>query len=391
MYLERTFNVFVDNGLFVVANLLNKKIEDVTMADLKDNTGLFSERIYEFINSNKYKRIGGMSFHNSAFDQPKYKNNRMEKIKEQFNVIMNNVGEDEYCCICGKRHIKFDQSKDFLTKLNRAFIINCVADTFYNHSNNLQTINICPSCILLGMMSTLNMRKSGYIVLFNSEDNDFMYDLTKRRQKENLEDIFSNIKVKNDNTLELQKEILSLIVEKKENNNLKVYKINNGKGEFYTEEFLNTKYLQLFYEIYIEDLIHEFNETGLFYNMLKGNLNRVYLYKLIDFEKFKINCSAELLILLERGLNDLDKALNELIQNMCKKLSELGYKDCLIQLKSVLNYNKFVELILKWQETYKIQKKENLLQNQDEFDVITNRKNYYSIKNKIMFELILNK
>ncbi|WP_034826530.1 hypothetical protein [Clostridium carboxidivorans] len=304
---------------------------------------------------------------------------------------MDNVGEDEYCCICGNKNIEFSKPENFLTKLNRAFIINCVADTFYNHSNNLSTVNICPVCILLGMLSTLNMRKSGYIVLFNSMNNDFMYGLTQRRENEFCQKQFNSSGVKGDNTLELQNEILDLIVKEKGKDSLKVYKVNNGKGEFYNEELLSAEYIQLLYEIYSEGLIYEFNQSGLFYNMLKGNLNRTYLYKLIDFEKCEIKYSKKLLIMLEGKLNKLNKSLNEIIQSICKKICKIGCKDCLIQLKNVSNYNKFVELILNWQESYSDKKQESLLKNQEEFDIITDRKNYYSIKNKIMFELILNK
>lgn len=391
--MERTYNVFVDNGLFVAANLLNKSVKDVTIEDLKnnDNINFFAERIHQFISCKKYSKIAGMSFHNSAFDQPAFKNNRLEKIKEQFKTIMDNTGEDEYCCICGQKHIKFDKSDDFLSKLNRAFIINSVADTFYNHSNNLHTVNVCPACILLGMISILNMRKSGYLVLYNSENYDFMMNLTNERQREIINDIAMDVGGEN-NTLKLQEEILNFIVEKKRRrNNLKIYKISNSKKEFYEEEILSTRDLDLFYEIYVEDLLNEFNETGLFYNMLKGNLKNVYMYKLIDFQKCELRCSKELLILIDGRLNKMSKEVNDLIRTICAKVSELDVKDALTQIKNVSSYNKFMELILRWQEVCKNQKNADLLKCQEEFDLITDRKHYFDIKNKIMFELILNK
>ncbi|EFG87143.1 hypothetical protein CLCAR_3249 [Clostridium carboxidivorans P7] len=79
--MERTYNVFVDNGLFVAANILDKKVEDVTINDLKNNTKLFGEKVYKFTTSDRYKKISSMSFHNSAFDQPAYRTNRKEKFK----------------------------------------------------------------------------------------------------------------------------------------------------------------------------------------------------------------------------------------------------------------------------------------------------------------------
>ncbi|MBU3174305.1 hypothetical protein [Clostridium estertheticum] len=391
--MDRTYNVYIDNGLFVVANLLNIKIENITIENLKENTGLFADKIYEFITCNKYSQIGGMSFFNSAYSQPAFRNNRKEKIKEQYDIIMSNTGEDEYCCLCGKKHIKYNKDKEYIKKLNRAFIINGVADSFYNHSNNLQTINVCPSCILLGMLSTLNMRKSGYIVLYNSESDDFMYDLTNERQIQNLNDIVSDLKFddKAKNTVNLQDEILHFILEKTiHKNNLKVYKFSNGKTEFYDEKFLKTSDLELFNDIYVEDLLHEFNEYYLFNNLLQGNLKYIYTSKLIDFKKDELKCSKELIKFLEGRLNRLSKELNEIIKKISEGISDINNKDCLLELKSVSSYNKFIELILRWVEIYKNKQEKDLITS-EEFDLLTNRMKYVSIKNKMIFELILNK
>lgn len=389
--MERTYDVFVDNGLFVVANLLNKKIEDLKVEDLKDNTELFTNKIYDFITCNKYSNIKDMSFHNSAFNNPAFKNNRKMKIKEQIDIIMNNVGKDEYCCTCGGKHIKFSQDEEYQTKLNRAFIINCVADTFYNHSNNLQAVNICPICILLGMISTLNMRKSGYVILYNSENYEFMYDLTNRRQRENMQDIESNTKVDDKNTIDIQEEILLFIKEKIiHRNNLKVYKINNGKGEFYEEGFLSNKDLNLLKDLEVEELLHEFNKYGLFSSLLNGILKRVYINRLIDFKDNKLKCSKELITFLERRLNEMSEELNQVIEKVSKAVSGIDNKNCLLELKKVSNGNKFVELILKWVEMYKDKESKDLLTS-EEFDLLTDRIKYISIKNKMIFELILNK
>lgn len=39
---------------------------------------------------------------------------------------------------------------------------NLVANTFYNFSNNLQGLNVCPYCLVLTMYSILNCRVSRY-------------------------------------------------------------------------------------------------------------------------------------------------------------------------------------------------------------------------------------
>lgn len=389
--MERTYNVFVDNGLFVVANLINKKIEGIEINDLKNNTELFTDKIYSFITCDKYSNIKDMSFHNSAFNNPAYRNNRREEIKKQFDIIINNIGNDEYCCICGKKHIKHNQGEEFLTKLNRAFIINSVADTFYNHSNNLQTINICPICILLGMLSTLNMRKSGYVILYNSESDDFMYNLANERQSQNLVDIVSDLKFDDKNTIKLQDEILQFLVQKIiHKNNLKVYKINNGKGEFYDENLLSSEDLDLFYELDIEDLLHEFNENNLFYNLLQGNLKQVYISKLVDFDKNELKCSKELIVFLEGRLSKLSIELSEIIKKVSMAINDIDNKDCLLELKKVSSANKFTELILRWVEIYKDRNGKDLMTS-EEFDLLTDRMKYIGIKNKMIFELILNK
>lgn len=47
--MNRTYNTFVDNGLFVLTYYLNKSIEDITEKDIVDNINMMSEKLEDFL------------------------------------------------------------------------------------------------------------------------------------------------------------------------------------------------------------------------------------------------------------------------------------------------------------------------------------------------------
>lgn len=181
--MDRSYNVFVDNGLYVLAYYLNKDINDITYQDIENSIDLMSDKIEEFVSCEKYSNLKSMCFSNSTLTQPKGKVTLNEKLKG----FVKNQG-DEYCSLCGQYKAKVKiEDKEY--NIGRSYMPNLVANTFYNFSNNLQGLNVCPYCLVLTMYSILNCRVSRYAFLYNSTSSEFMEDYTFHIQKENLTDV----------------------------------------------------------------------------------------------------------------------------------------------------------------------------------------------------------
>ena len=69
--MDRSYNVFVDNGLYVLAYYLNKDINDITYQDIENSIDLMSDKIEEFVSCEKYSNLKSMCFSNSTLTQPK--------------------------------------------------------------------------------------------------------------------------------------------------------------------------------------------------------------------------------------------------------------------------------------------------------------------------------
>lgn len=67
--MNRTYNTFVDNGLFVLTYYLNKSIEDITEKDIVDNINMMSEKLEDFFSCEKYSNLRSMTCQNSYMTQ----------------------------------------------------------------------------------------------------------------------------------------------------------------------------------------------------------------------------------------------------------------------------------------------------------------------------------
>ncbi|AEB77516.1 hypothetical protein CbC4_5096 (plasmid) [Clostridium botulinum BKT015925] len=191
--MERTYNVFIDNGLYVLANEIDKEIQDITLKDIKNSTNIFAKRFEEYASCEYYKKNVSMGFQNSAYTQALKKDKetkqenetRSEKVQNQYNLILSNMGNDEYCSICGKKHVNLNPNINYVKSFTRCWMPHIHANTFINYINNLEMVNICPVCLYLSMISIFNFEKAGdKIILYSSDDNDFMKDYTYDKQIE---------------------------------------------------------------------------------------------------------------------------------------------------------------------------------------------------------------
>lgn len=385
----RTFNVFVDNGLFVLSHYINKKIEHISVKDIENSSNLISEVLAKFVEHPAFNPLAWGGFSNSCYTQPT-KTNRFDKIVSQIKLFIDSIGNEE-CSICGNHTANFDFD------VTRSYMPGIISNTFYNYSNNLKGINICPICLILSMYSILNMRQCEELIIYNSDNNDFMYNYTKQRQDENAEilkispDEYKKQKVKN--SIKLLSEEIEFYFKK--NNEYKGYLQpvlfkNFGQDQSFRESFfLSQKYLKLLHKIYEEGLYQEFLDFGLLSLMLEGNFENRFIFKLIDYEKQELKSSLKLFNLLDKGVDILEPKLLELIKNVCNNLMEISQKDEIKDLKEVTNSKNFEKLILKWQENYKRQTGKNLL-TMEEFDLINNKLKFNNIKNRMISYFIVN-
>ncbi|MCD3245231.1 hypothetical protein FDJ70_05950 [Clostridium botulinum] len=73
----------------------------------------------------------------------------------------------------------------------------------------------------------------------------------------------------------------------------------------------------------------------------------------------------------------------DLIKEVCEKVYETNDIDEIKELKSVDSFNKFEELLIEWNESYKEKKKEDLF-DLDQYDMLVDFKEFKSTKNRMI-------
>ena len=181
--MNRTYNVFVDNGLFVLSYYLQKEVKDIVYEDIVKSIDNMVEKIVSFVQCKKYSSIIYMMFPNSPLA-----NNSVENPKESLSNKLKSIHDDkgmDTCFICGKTHA------NVINEISRSLYPNIVSHTFYNYSNNLKGVNICPYCLILTIYSILNVNKGESLYFYNSDSNEFLEDYTIKKQEEVDIDIIS--------------------------------------------------------------------------------------------------------------------------------------------------------------------------------------------------------
>ncbi|MGM8205122.1 hypothetical protein ACSXEQ_07115 [Clostridium perfringens] len=378
--MERTYNTFVDNGLFVLAYYLEKNIDEVTIEDILNSVDLMEKEIKNTLSCEKYSSMAFSSFQNSQYTQAK------KKVKEQFQLILNNLGDEEYCSVCGKKHIKSHEDLKYKKALSRCLSPTLSTNTFFNYSNNLKQLNICPICIYLSMLSFLNTRPLiGLCLLMNSDDDEFMYYITKKIDEERKKNIISNAKKdkanKEINVYKLKKEFIKDIIF---NENIydgyieaTIY-LNTAQNESMQQELLTKRDMEFLRMLNKKSLLSQFDEKGLFFYILNGHLRNDYLSCVFNKDGLKV--SMELFQLIEEEYNKVGKNIIELIKRICKKVFESTETKEIADLKMIQTQSDFEELLVKWRGSI-----DNLM-TLEEFEMLTDYKNYRRNKNRMLIE-----
>lgn len=386
--MERTYNIFVDNGLFVLANYLDKDIEDITELDIMNSVEYFSDRFIKMYNTEKYRTTAFSSFQNSAYTQKPTK----ESVKNQFEKLIENINKESIgsCTICGNNSVpKYEDS--LISSLTKSLFPRLCSNTFFNFSNNLKQINICPTCFYLSMLSFFNIKSLlNQCILFESDDNEYMYDYTYEHKLEVDNDILINATKYKKNSKEVKSvkgEISNLLIDKINKNKIydgyidivKFY--NSSQGESFERNLISNKDLKMLKELQSKSLLSEFRELNLMYKMLNGSLQKNYLNCVFDFKQNKIITSKDLTNIIEERYNKLRGEKLEVIKRIAKKINKKD-TDIIKNLKGIDKLGQFEKILTSLIETIP-----NLM-TMDEFDSLCNYKEFASVKNRLYVELI---
>lgn len=379
--MNRTYDVFVDNGLFVLAYYLNKDIKDITDEDIFDNIDMMCEKIIEFTGSRtqyrqeqgceKYSGVKEQFMLNSALVNNKTTIPYADDLKKQTE----NNGK-ECCAKCGE--YKASNKNNF----TRKDIPNSVANTFYNFSNNLQMVNMCNTCFLLTVYSILNVRINNLAYLYNSDDDEFMYDYTYERQEENKRDILLNAKKeKSIDNLVMIEELLGN--SKLYKGYIQIYKFKSGEKQALELIDIRTNNVKLLSNITKSGLLNEFKQCGLTYDLITDKIRNTYLNKIVKDDK--LICSKELFDMLNKEVNNLNENIINVIKNICEKLEDtIKVRKKLKLISTFKDYERYlVELAEEYSENH-----DDNLYTVEEYLLLDNKLKYNQIKNLLIVSLM---
>ncbi|HBF8754083.1 hypothetical protein OKQ67_07445 [Clostridioides difficile] len=382
--MDRSYNVFVDNGLYVLAYYLNKDINDITYQDIENSIDLMSDKIEEFVSCEKYSNLKSMCFSNSMLTQPKGKVTLNEKLKG----FVKNQGY-EYCSLCGQYKAKVKiEDKEY--NIGRSYMPNLVANTFYNFSNNLQGLNVCPYCLVLTMYSILNCRVSRYVFLYNSTSDEFMKDYTCHIQDENLTDVELGAK-KEKEKYSIVKLLESLVCKYNLfDGDIEQYMFNNsGQSQDIQVNNIKNSYVNLLMKLQKEALLREFKDLHLEIYILRGTLESNYLRKIYNLDKREKVASDELIVFLNREVNVLKKVKIDIIKKLTDKLktSDLDIDKIYKELKMLGKFYAYEDWLVNLNEMYYEKTGEKLFEAEDYIE-LDDIRSFRQIKNLILVSLI---
>lgn len=387
--MKRTYNVLVDNGLFVLAYHLEKDIEDITKEDVFNNSDVMAEKIFEMLNCEKYANMKSMRFPNSALINPAFKSDRLGIFKQHMDEFKNE-GTDT-CAICGEKHANIE-----LDIRGRSYFPNIVGDNFVNFGNNHKGVNICSTCLLLSIYSVMNTRVNVNLYLFNSNDDDFMMEYTYKRQDEVIQDIIN--KAEKEKKTETAIDVLIDLVENSKiyEEYIEIYRFNNdNKSDRISDsENVYKKQVQLINKMQNKNLLSEFRMLRLsellLNNNMKNFLNRIYDFNkgcMRDIEVSKKEtkqCSKELFDFMKGEILNMDKSMMDLIKRIAENINKKGnVRNVIGTLKGVTTLNDFKDFIMD-----NIEDEDGSIITSEEYMKLTNRFKWKDIKNLLLIEIL---
>lgn len=379
--MNRAYDVFVDNGLFVLSYYLKKKVEDISYSDIEDSVEFMSDKVEEFLECKKFSNLKTMFLFNSAVSNPSLKNVKLKTVLKSF---LEDKGTD-YCMLCGENHANINMKLK-----GRSYLPNRPSGTYFNFSNNLHNINVCPYCVLLTVYSVMNCRVNQTVYLYNSPDDDFMKCYTIDMQDENLRDIKVNAEKNKNNTNRI--DILLDIVYKNAvfDSDIEIYRFDNGKDEkILDSDILYSKNIKLIRNMASQALLSEFKSLGLSWMLSMDKLNYRYLDYVYDFENEELKCSRKLLDFLNTEVNMIDEKTISIIDRITDKIAKANLNDKKLRqnLRSVNNIRAFENELMRILELYNEKTDEGLFTT-EEYNILTNIRNFVSVRNMILIDLI---
>ena len=293
--MERTYNDFVDNGAYVLSYYLEKDIELITDEDIKNSSDLFSGLFAKFLGSNgKDQKKNYLathsytSFMNSFLTQIWAKDKGSEKsfddkknyIKpylDELVAIPENIKLLK-CDICGKRKVILNNKN-----VNKKYMPGIPASTFTNSYNNMQSITICPHCMYLSILSSLNVISTTYgICMVNSDSDKYMKEVT-----ENIQLNLQNTILIPYQSINQEKYMYLIMTSKnkekrlKDGNYINIVNFKNGKENKYEVNTIDIKCIEYLKKIKFLGISHDLYKFGNILNYINSNtvsnliLNRI--------------------------------------------------------------------------------------------------------------------
>jgi len=321
--MHRTYHFQVDNGLFVAEYYLKKDYKKITTEDLRSNINLLAGKLHDY---NKLSTLSYSSHLNSALTQGKVEE-REERIKGQLMLLLNSIGEDRTCIICGEKRVNTRAELPYSSLIYGT----PSPSNFMNRGNNLRTVDICPVCLFLSLVGFLNTQKISYPFLYISDSDEFMRDITEDIQQKIGRSIMLDIKSKDmaQHLIPTLTELMDMKESEYEGlNYINLIQYANAKKNQYKESVISKKNLNFIREVKYEGLINEFYNLKLFKEIMMGN--NLYNY----LAKNKIQCSIELYEKIKEV--SMGKEELKLIEIIASKLVEkYGAEKILKELKLV--------------------------------------------------------
>lgn len=339
--MSRTYNFQVDNGIFVAEYYIEKDYKEITVEDLKENLELFTGKMNEY---NKMSTLSSMSHQNSSLTQGK-KELREDRIRKQLSLLLDNIGNDKNCMICGKKKVNTS------LKIPYSSLMFGLAspDSFINRGNNLRTVDVCPMCLFYSMLSFLNTQKISYPFLYLSDSDDFMRDITEKAQEILSQNIMLDIKQS-----EIGQNFIPIMAELMDAREGGVYEglnyitlvqFANAQRNYYQESEISKETIEFLLRIKDRGLIVEFYRLGLFYHIMRGNNLMRQLSKKENSTKDSV--STELYNIVQEETMNKDEIV--LVEKLANKLIEIyETKAILRELKSINNQRDFRKLLMKY-------------------------------------------
>lgn len=425
--MERQYEPIYDNGLFVIADALGVNYQDLTKEYIIEKQEILVDYIIKAYRSSTIKSCMSKLNYNSQITQlanktkPKIKGGKekipipedeknkllLDFMKKHIFVIPNHISNTQ-CKFCGDNRILSHLSnKEKITdkvyrenKANKSYYYKLASTQTTNTLNMFQYIDICPCCLGVILMGSLNATYTSqrigkdkidtFATIITSDDDEYMKELTSMNKERNFQWINSEIDKEKSVVTSKTKLIEDFLYEHDFcEGYLQMDFISNPSQPKDTNPVINEslvfnkKDLKYLTEIKNLSLLDEFKHM----NALKylKDFKKNWINYFVDITNNVVkNDNRELFNVTEEFYSRMSKDLIHMIEEKCQYLKEHNFKKPKELLKQIKNYNEYQQLLLTWLE------KDRNVFTKEEFNQLNNIKLYKDIKNRMIAEFIFN-